>query len=126
MKVDEIVAMYIALRDEKAAMEKAHEAAMAPVKDAMEQAEMAMLSELNKLGSTSIRTPAGTVMKTVKTSVTVADWDVALKFVQDNDNWHFLEHRIGKAAVEGYIEEHGEPPPGVNVSRFTTVSFRRS
>lgn len=126
MKVDEIVSLYIALRDEKAAMEKAHKDALKPIEEAMEAAEQAMLAKLNRLGVNSLRTTHGTVGKTVKTSVTVADWDIALKFVQDNDLWHFLEHRIGKAAVEGYIEENGEPPPGVNVSRFATVSFRRS
>ena len=126
MKVSEVAANYIALRDAKAEMERAHEEAMRPIKEAMEGAEQVMLGHLNEMGVNSMRTSNGTITKVKKTSVTVGDWDTSWKFIQAKEMWHFLEHRLNKTAVEGYINEHGEPPPGANVVSFYTVQFRRS
>ena len=57
MKFNEVAANYIALRDAKAEMERAHEAEVRPIKEAMEEAEQFMLGHLNALGVSSVRTP---------------------------------------------------------------------
>ena len=124
-RFDQIASNYIQLRDAKAEMEREHEAALAPIKEAMREAEQVMLDHLNQMGVNSLRTPHGTITKAKKTSVTVGDWDIAWNHIHGNQLWHFLEHRVSKAAVEGYINEHGEPPPGLNISSIYTVQFRR-
>jgi len=126
MKFDEVAADYIALRDAKAELEREHEAVLRPIKEAMGEAEQVMLGHLNTMGVSSLRTQNGTITKAKKTSVTVGDWDAAWGHIQKYELWHFLEHRLNKTAVEGYIAEHGEPPPGANVSSIFTVQFRRS
>jgi hypothetical protein len=126
VKFDEVAANYVALRDAKAVMEREHEAALAPIKEAMLEAEQAMLGQLNTMGVSSLRTSNGTITKVKRTTVSVADWDSAWKHIHDNELWHFLEHRLSKTAVEGYINEHGEPPPGANVTSMFTVQFRRN
>jgi hypothetical protein len=126
MKYDEIAEGYIQLRDAKSELEKKHEAELAPIKSAMEEAEQVMLGQLNEMGVNSLRTQHGTISKVKKTSVTVGNWDAAWQFIQEKELFHFLEHRLNKTAVEGYINEHGEPPPGANVSSIYTVQFRRS
>lgn len=126
MKFEEVVSTYIALRDQKQEMERECARAIAPINEAMEAAEQAMLGKLNEMGVSSLRTQYGNIIKAKKTSVSVADWETALGFIQAHDLWHMLERRIGKAATEQYIEEHGEPPPGVNVTTMFTVQFRRS
>jgi len=126
MKFDDIAASYIKLRDAKAELEREHEEILRPIKEAMEAAEQSMLGKLNEMGVKSIRTDFGTITKATKTSVTVGNWDAVFGFVKENEFWHFLEHRISKTAVEGYISEHDEPPPGVNLSRVATIQFRRS
>ena len=126
MKIDQIVANYIELRDAKQAMEREHEQALQPIKEAMEMAEQKMLGYLNEAVLSSCRTQFGLVQKATKTSATVPNWDIAWEHTQQKELWHMLEHRVSKTAVEGYINEHGEPPPGVNVTRVVTVQFRRS
>ena len=126
MKFNEVAASYIELRDAKADLERQHEEALRPIKEAMDGAEQAMLGHLNTMGVNSLRTPNGTITKVKKTSVTVGDWDSAWRFIQEKEMWHFLEHRLNKTAVEGFINEHGEPPPGANVVSMYTVQFRRN
>jgi hypothetical protein len=126
VKLDEVAANYIALRDAKAEMERAHEEALRPVNEAMRDAEQTMLGRLNEMGVSSLRTSNGTITKVKRTRVTVGDWDTVWKFIHKNEMWHFLEHRISKAAVEGYIGEHGEPPPGADVVSEYTAQFRRN
>ena len=126
MKFDEVAANYVALRDAKAEMEREHEDALRPIKEAMQEAEQDMLGHLNSMGISSMPTPNGTITKVKKTTVTVGDWDSAWQFIENNKMWHFLEHRLSKASVEGYIAEHGAPPPGANVTSMYTVQFRRN
>ena len=126
MKIDKIVANYIELRDAKQEMEREHERQLQPIKETMELAEQHMLAYLNEAGLSSCRTPFGLVQKSTKTSATVGNWDTAFEHIQKHELWHMLEHRVNKTSVEGYINEHGEPPPGVNVTRVVTVQFRRS
>jgi hypothetical protein len=126
VKFDEVAANYVALRDAKAEMEREHEEALRPIKEAMLEAEQAMLGQLNTMGVNSLRTSNGTITKVKRTTVSVGDWDTSWKFIEENKMWHFLEHRLSKSAVEGYINEHGEPPPGANVTSMFTVQFRRN
>jgi hypothetical protein len=126
LKFDEIVANYVAARDAKEDADRRHTESMKPLVEVMGQVEQLMLAKLNELGVKSLRTDHGTIIKSVKTSVTVGSWDDTFGFIQKNELWHFLNHAVSKTAVEGYMDEHGEPPPGVNVSRIATVQFRRS
>jgi hypothetical protein len=92
----------------------------------MEKIEKKMLGELDKAGVDSMKTSLGTVYKSTGSSCTVADWDSVFSFMQDKEMWQLLNHSVNKTAVTEYLEAHGELPPGVNYTTFTTVNFRRS
>jgi hypothetical protein len=56
----------------------------------------------------------------------VADWDYVLDYIQKNELWNMLEKRVSKQAVEQYVEEHGNLPPGINWREELVVNIRRS
>lgn len=124
--IDKIVETYIELRDRKAQMEAAHKAALAPINQAMLEAEMHLLTEMDKLGTEAFKTPAGTAYKSTRTSATVADWDSFIDFVRNHALWNMLERRVSKSAVDEYAEEKNDLPPGVNYRREVTVNIRRN
>lgn len=126
MKLDAIIERYVKLRDKKAEIEARHKDELAPVKQALEKIENVLLSELNQQGVESVKTPFGTAYKSVSTSVTVADWDTALPWIQQNDAWHMLEKRVNKTAVLEHQAANDELPPGLNFSQATTINVRRS
>ena len=124
--VAELVAGYVKLRDKKKAMDDAHKAKIASLVDVMDQIEARLRQHLNDTNAESIRTDAGTAYSSVKTSVRVVDSEVFRAFVEDHGAWAMLDARANKTAVDAYLDEHGELPPGLDVTRIRTVNIRRS
>lgn len=122
-----LIDTYIELRDTVAMMEAESKAAQKPLKDAMADIEVKMKAYLNETGQTSATVKGtGTAYKTTRTSAKVEDWPTAFDFIKEKDLWFMLEHRVSKTAVQQYMEEHGEPPPGVSVTSSVEVNFQRS
>jgi len=125
MKLDEAIAAYVKLRDAKAQLKKQHDEKAAGIKEKMDLLEGAILKAFQSTGTESARTASGTAYIKTTTSATIADRDVFLKFVRENDAWEFLENRVNKTAVDEYRREHQDVPPGVNFSAMVTLGVRR-
>jgi hypothetical protein len=126
MQLSEIISKYIQLRDKKAQMKAEYEGAVAPIQAALDKAEAAMLTVMQQQGVESFRTDAGTVYQSTRTSASVADWDSAFGFIQANNLWNMLEKRVSKSAVDEYVAQNNDLPPGINYRSEITVGVRRA
>lgn len=126
MQLDDLIAKYLKIRDAKAELESAHKENLKRYNNALTKIEQVLLKEFNETGQDSAKTKSGTAYRSVRTSAKVADRDSFLAFVKDTDGWDFLESRVSKSAVEAFIDEHDELPPGVDVTRAVTINIRRS
>lgn len=124
-KEDVLVSKYIRLRDLKDRAKAEYDEKVSKVEIVMEQIEADLMTFLNASGLESARAASGTFFKRTTTSAKVADRDTFLHFVIENDALNFLESRVNKTAVEEYIAEHKEVPPGIDVTRITTISVNR-
>ncbi len=124
--MQDIIEKYIELRDKKAELAAAYKKKVAGLDSALDQLEVILLEKLNEIGMDSAKGATGTVYKSKRTSATVADWDYVLDHIQKNELWNMLEKRVSKQAVEQYVEEHGELPPGINWREEVVVNIRRS
>ena len=127
MKINEAVALYIKLRDQKAEMKAEFDGQLAEVQEKLDKLELKLLEAFNQLGMDSVKTEAGTAYTTVRTSASVADKDAFFDFVRDREEWSLLEVRCAKTAVEQYRAAHdNELPPGVSIREERVVNVRRS
>lgn len=127
MKVSEAVAMYVALRDKKAALKAELDEQLKPINERMEKLEAKLLEVLDTLDGGSIKTDAGTAYISTLTSVSVADRSVFMDHVRSKDDWGLVEVRASKAGVTTYRDAHdGDLPPGVNLREERTVNIRRA
>ena len=126
MQINDIVQKYIQLRDLKSKLKEEFVAKTEKVEGAMTKIEVAILSHLEQTGADSIGTEFGTAYKATKTSATVQDWDEVLGFIQSQEMWNMLEHRVSKKAVEEFRNENNDLPPGIRWSEEVTVQIRRS
>lgn len=126
--IDQLIEKYLALRDKKTEMDRAHDAAVAPVKEGMKKIENYLLTQMQSQGLTSFPVKGiGTAYQSLQTSVTMADWDSFKPFIAEQpDPFRFLDRKVNKTAVEEYMAEHQDVPPGVNVRREIVVNVRRS
>jgi len=126
MKIDELIQKYLKLREAKQEKEAEHKAELKPITNAMTKIEQMLLSEFSETGQESAKTAFGTAYVSTRTSAKVANRDEFLEFVTREGAWSFLESRVNKTAVDEYMAEHEELPPGVDVTRSMTVNIRRS
>ena len=123
---EQVIARYVALRDECDQIAKRHAAELKPHHDAMEKLEAWLLATLNGQGADNIKTPQGTAYKSTTLSTKVADWDALWAFIELGHP-EFLVHGVNKTAVKEFMDENqGQQPPGVETSWMVKVNVRRS
>lgn len=125
MKVDEVIALYIEKRDEKTALKKVFDDAVADINTLLKKIENKFLEQFLKTGQDSTSTGAGTAFTKQRTSDKVIDREAFLQFVKDNDAFDFIESKCNKTALDQFIEEKKDLPPGVTRTSETIVQIRR-
>lgn len=126
MKLSDVVAKYIELRDKKAQLKAEYDMQIAPIEEKMSKIEGKLVEVLNQTGGKSISTPHGTVYTSVRSSASVADREAFFEYVKQNEEWALLESRASKTAVQEYRDLHQELPPGINWREERIVNIRRS
>lgn len=128
MKLDELVANYIKLRDKKSQLKKQYDEKVAKVDAVMDKMEAIILKTFQDSGIDSARTDAGTAYISTRTSATVSSREEFLSWVlQDPDERSiFLENRVSKVAVEQFKAANDDLPPGINFRSEVTVGVRRA
>lgn len=125
VNVDDVIATYMKLRDQKAAIEGEVKEKVAAIKTKMEKLESWIKEKADAEGVTSFKTKHGTAFLTTTDYANVADWDAVLTFIQENGAYDMLEKRVSKTAVRGYIDQQKAVPPGINYGTKLEVNVRK-
>lgn len=126
MKLSEVVAKYVELREKKANLKSEYDMQVAPIEAKMAKIEGKLLEVLDQTGGKSFRTPHGTAYVTVRTTASVADREAFFEFVKQNEEWPLMQVAVVKSAVEQYKSVNQELPPGINWREERVVNIRRS
>jgi hypothetical protein len=125
VNVDDVIATYMRLRDQKAVIEAEVKDRVSTIKAKMEKLEAWLKEKADADGVTSFKTKHGTAFLTTSDYANVADWDAVLNFIVEHDAYDMLEKRISKVAVRGYIDANKAVPPGVNYGTKLEVNVRK-
>lgn len=123
---DELVHVFITLREHRAKLKAAYDNADAETKAKQEKIQGLMLTRFNESGMESMRTKYGTAYKQTKSFATVGDKDTFFNYVKEHDAYELLEARCSKTAVDQYKVANNDVPPGVNYREEIVVNIRRS
>ena len=124
--VDALVQQYVRLRDKIKEADDAHKVKTGPAKAHLERLNGALLSQLHAAGAESVKTAHGTAYQTTKRSASIADGQAFRGYVIENRAWDMADWKANAPAVEAYLQEHQDLPPGVNLSSVVVVGVRRS
>jgi hypothetical protein len=125
--MEELVKTYLTIRNERDRIEAEYKDQDAALKAEMATLEQAMLSGCNEIKADSIKTPHGTIIKSLKERFTCSDRDNFNKFVLEHSAVELFESRLHQGNFKEFISErHDEGlPPGVNVMREFTITVRK-
>jgi len=129
--LNQLVGLYIAVRDRKQELEFQHKNAIAELSLRLEGLEQRILSALEEQNITgAVVVEAGRVERRITTRMTIEDEDTFYDWIHEKmraykpgelDPLHFLERRVAQKATKDYLEVHEECPPGVGTSRKHTI-----
>ena len=125
--LEQITAAYIRMRDTRTQLKQEYEAQDAKIAEDMKTIEQEMLDVCKSVGADSIKTNAGTVIRSIKSRYWTSDWESMYKFIEQNFAFGLLEKRIHQSNMKQFLEENPDLlPAGLNVEREYTVVVRRS
>ena len=125
MNIDEVISLYMRLRNEKAAIEADTKEKVADIKAKMAKVEAYIKQLADDQGVTSFKTKSGTAFVTTVDFASVSDWDAVLDYIKAHEAYDLLEKRVAKKAVREVIDSLGQVPPGVNYGTKIEVNFRK-
>lgn len=124
--MDKLARVYIKIRNEVQKLTQEYEAKVEDLKAQQDEIAMAMKDQMLALGSTTLRTNAGTIMLGKKTRYYTEDWQSFKEFMVENDAIDLLEKRIAQTNMSKFLEENpGLVPPGLNSNTEYAVSVRK-
>ena len=122
-----LTTIYIKIRDKRAENKREFEEADADLKEQMAVLETQMLDVCKEMNADSIRTPHGTIIRSVKSRYWTNDWDSMYTFIEEQGAFGLLEKRLHQTSMKDFLIENPDLlPAGLNVESSYSVVVRRS
>ena len=119
--------VYIKIRDARDALTAKYKQDVAELEEQMSTIEQEMLETCKTMDASSIRTPHGTIVRSVKTRYWTNDWNSMYDFIKENGAFGLLEKRLHQTHMKDFLTENPDLfPKGMNVENEYTVVVRRS
>ena len=126
LSLDDLVGIYLKIRNAIEAKEEQHKAELQELKDQFEVVGNKLLEVCNEQNLDSIKTPVGTVSRRVTSRYWTSDWDSMYQFIQENDAPFLLEQRIHNSNMRQFLEENPDKfPAGLQNERKYAVQVRK-
>jgi hypothetical protein len=121
------IEQYVMVRDKIRATEARHEDELKPLKDIKDRLEGVLMAALLANGLDSIAAKGvGTAYKTTKKSASLADAAAFRRHVIGTEAWDLVDWKANVSAVETFLSENQQLPPGVNFSQRDVVGVRKA
>lgn len=125
--LEKLIRVYIKMREKKAEISQELEAKLSEMDEKMKTVKTGILDHMKEIGAESLRTDAGTVYRTVRTTYSTNDWDSMNKFILEHSVPELLEKRLHQTNMRVFLEEHPDMlPPGLNSNMEYSVTVKRS
>ena len=125
--VEQLVSVYTKIYTKREEEERVWKAREAELTEQLDLIKRELLDICKENGVKSLRTKAGTLIRTVTTRYWTNDWEHFHKFMIDNQAPELLEKRIHQSNMKQFLEENPELlPAGLNMDSEYTITVRRS
>ena len=124
--MDKLARVYRKMQARIQELTQAYETEVERIKAQQDAVKTALKDQMLVLGTSSVRTPEGTVVLSTKTRYTTQDWDSFKEFIKQHDALDLLEKRIAQTNMATFLEDNpGVVPEGLNSMTEYTISVRK-
>ena len=126
MNVEQLVAVYVKMRDARAALQKTFADEDGRIKEQQDAIEKTLLELCKESGVDGLKTAAGSVSRRVKSRYWTTDWGRMKEFIMENAAIDLLEHRVHQTNMKAFLEENPDKlPPGLSIDSRYAITVRR-
>jgi len=127
MDANQLVKVYIKIRDAKERKVKQHEEELALLEQQLDVVEQELLAICKATGQDGGKTENGSFTRTVKTRYWTSDWDSMYQFIKNHDAPELLERRIHQGNFKEFLQDNPDKmPEGMNVDSRYSITVRRA
>lgn len=127
MDADTLVRAYIKMRDARQELQRKFDEDDGKIKVQQEMVEQALLELCKETGADGLKTPAGSVSRTVKNRYWTSDWHSMRQFIKEHDAFELFEQRLHQTNMKNFLEENPDVmPKGLNIDSKYSITVRRS
>ena len=127
LQLDRLAEAFIKIRDARSKLKTEYETKDKLLSDQADTLEQSMLDACKQLGADSVRTPSGTIIRSIKSRYWTNDWDSMYRFIKEHEAYGLLEKRLHQTHMKEFLSENPDlQPVGLNVENEYTVVVRRS
>ena len=127
MDANELVKVYIKIRDAKAAKSAEMEAELKVLQDQMDMVEHELLEICKATGQDGGKTQFGSFTRSVKTRYWPSDWEAMYRFVKEHDAPELLERRVSQTNFKEFLQANPDKlPESMNVESKYSITVRRA
>ena len=124
---DQLVRVYIKMRDAKTAMVAEHDTQLAALEQQMASIEAELLNICKTTGQDGGKTSHGSFTRSVKTRYWTSDWSAMHSFIREHDAVELLERRVAQINMKQFLQDNpGLMPEGLNVDSKYSITVRRA
>ena len=124
--LDLLTGVYIKIRDARTTLKAEFTTQDSVLQEQMDLLETNMLDACKELNASSIKTPHGTIIRSVKSRYWTNDWDSMYTFIKEQGAFGLLEKRLHQTNMKEFLVENPDLlPMGLNVESEYTVVVRR-
>jgi sugar phosphate isomerase/epimerase len=125
--LDQLTAIYLKIRDTRAENKREFENVDKDLEEQQKMLAEQMLDSCKEIGADSIKTPHGTIIRSVKSKYWTGDWDSMYAFIKEHNAFGLLEKRLHQTNMKDFLNENPDAlPMGLNVESEYTIVVRRA
>ena len=125
--LDKLTSIYLKIRDKRADNKREFENVDKDLEEQQKMLAEQMLDTCKEMNADSIRTPHGTIIRSVKSKYWTGDWDSMYNFIKEHDAFGLLEKRLHQTNMKDFLHENPDVMPmGLNVENEYTIVVRRA
>jgi hypothetical protein len=122
-----LTATYLKIRDKRAENKREFENVDKDLEEQQQLLANEMLDVCKEVNADSIKTPHGTIIRSIKSKYWTSDWDSMYQFIEETGAYGLLEKRLHQTNLKDFLVENPDLfPMGLNVENEYTVVVRRA
>ena len=127
IQLDELVKTYLTIRGQKDKLYNEYKEKESELKNELTQIEQVLLSKCEEISADSIRTGAGTIIKTLKEEFVCSDWGSFTEYLKEHNAIELLWQRLNQSNFKEHMITHADEglPPGISTMRQFSIVVKK-